>query len=334
MRGLHLGVDMTESITSARGIVERHLDLILVEELKFNRQLVQWMFEQAGVDSLPDGLPDALQAEYSQWDLADGGSAGENDLEVTATWANRTEASLLIEVKLTAGFQPGQGVRYAARAARRTRCQAVLIAPERYLAVNSAQEKWFKLVSIEKIANQLDPADAADGAELAERLKWRAGLLRCLPRMRPAAPADPRVEAVRDWFCEELAVRAPGAQPHRASMRTASGGWLFFVEPPSIVYKMMHGSVDIYLREIWPGRPEVQPAVHGDEHSMPSGFAPVRDTKGNLVLRALPHERLRPRDVSTPPDDDHRAALLEAVDAVAIAERWVGQRERDFRAIT
>jgi len=95
--------------------------------------------------------------------------------------------------------------------------------------------------------------------------------------------------AVRDYIIDRLAIAGADGEPMASSMHTANQGWLFFRDPKAVLYKVAHGTVDVYLRDVWPGDAARQARVHA-EAAGPDGFETSEDTKHNLVFS----KRLRP----------------------------------------
>ena len=79
----------------------------------------------------------------------------------------------------------------------------------------------------------------------APRLACRTRCAGCRARNRPRQPTP--VSRLCASGCATASGRAQTAQPDRSSMRTSKAGWLYFVDPPSLIYKMQHGVVDVYL---------------------------------------------------------------------------------------
>ncbi len=101
------------------GLRERHLDLLLAEEMAVNPSFVRWVPEGAYRDlkdgqrehlALPAGAPAHVSTTVSFWDSSgQPGAAGETDVLVRLEWEDGVAVGLFIEDKLDAVFQPWQG---------------------------------------------------------------------------------------------------------------------------------------------------------------------------------------------------------------------------------
>lgn len=98
-----------------RRVYEQHLDLLLVE-LECRPAFARWFLTRAFGDvELPQGDPVAVTVTNSRVDNElDDTAAGEDDLFLTATWADGSRWMVLVEDKLDAVPQPRQVGRYLA----------------------------------------------------------------------------------------------------------------------------------------------------------------------------------------------------------------------------
>jgi hypothetical protein len=321
---------MNGTASWGRRIYERHLDLLLAEELSCRPAFARWMIERCVVGfKLPAGDPDEVIVEISHDDDIgdDPAAAGENDLFMEARWSDGTCVRLLIEDKLDAVVQPRQFERYLSRIQFHGALPGIsaaggaAVAPAGYLKGHSADLGPLTAISVEDIADRLvEDAERAD-PEVARRLRWRADRLVSIRQStRVAAPDDGETIAMRDWIIDRLARAEPSARPNAASMRTKFGGWLYFDDPKCLIYKLYHGYVDIYLRDIWPNDPEKQTLVH-QSGDLPEGFTSEFDTKKNLILRSVVHRAMRRGDVDLS-DPADVADLEQGVAACAAAVKW------------
>ena len=313
---------------------ERHLDLLLAEELTCNQPFAHWFAERSKVSGLPDGDPSKVSVGISHDDTTDSSDdAGENDLLVDMHWQNGWTLRLLVEDKLDAPLQPRQVERYLHRSAYHSRSDeidassAIVVAPQAYLDRHADALTAIASVSIDEIANELRRMASDVGDEVAPRLRWRADRLVTLKAARKnPSPDHPPTVALRNWLIARLAEAEPSAVPNGITLRTVHSGWLYFSSPEAIVYKIQHGTVDIYLRDIWPD-PVEQEAAHSN-FAETNGFVAAADTKGNLILRAAAHNpvSLDQHDPTLPtfPKGD----LLEGVRLCGIATRWVDDAMR------
>jgi hypothetical protein len=289
---------MTTEQTWARRIYERHLDLLLAEEVCCNSDFGRWVIERSVLfGDVPDGAPAKTLVEVSHDDhiSAADGSRGENDLFVSAQWPNGQQMRILIEDKLDAVVQPAQFARLLQRARAHSAqadviaVGAAVVAPAAYLARHSEKLSGLATMSIEDIAYELD-AEAKElernggDSGLVARLRWRSQrLVRLDEGRRSEAIDDAPTIAVRDYIVDGLAASSVKCVPHESSMHTANQGWLYFRDWKALIYKVAHGTVDVYLRDVWPDDEDRQGRVHA-ENSGPDGFEATEDTKHNLIF--------------------------------------------------
>lgn len=325
-----------------RRVYERHLDLILAEEFECRPDFFAWMLATIrGSDDpkFPDSAPSSVSVDVSHDDdiALESGAFGENDLLVEATWANGTRVRLLVEDKLDAVLQPGQPERYVARAAAHAALDdvdvalAVIVAPAAYLERFADDLGGLRSVSIDEIADHFrDAADDYPG--VADRLRWRADRLVTLRERRTiAAPDHPGTVSAREWLLPRLTANEPALRPRGSSLRTINTGWLYFHEPEALVYKIIHGYVDIYLKEIWPDEEARQALAHqSDDH--PVGFEPATDTAGNLILRRVVHTPMPLADIWNDDEPTRPADLIVGVAACGDAARWIQRAQHGERS--
>lgn len=309
---------------------ERHLDLLLAEELECRPAFARWFIAKAiPEEELPTGVPLRVQVTISHY-LSDLGAtaAGEDDLCVVADWADGSRIVLLIEDKLDAVLQRDQVERYRERVAllhsQGVAAAAVVVAPMSYLEAKRPQLASLSQVSIDEIARQLE-LDAADAdGDLRSRLLWRSRQLVQLRESRRVPPKDhgPTVR-VRDRMIAFLEEIGSMSGPDAKSMRTINTDWLFFRHGESLIFKVPNGYVDIYPRKLWvefdPDRPPLAP---------PPEFRPATDSKKNLVLRWTNPVSL---DLNQMRDSGDIKQAEEALRACDAASRWIDQCEATIR---
>lgn len=205
---------MEEAPNRGRRVYERHLDLLLAEELSCRPAFARWMIDECLRDAkLPAGAPDEVIVEISHDDDIgdDPDAAGENDLFLEARWNDGGRVLLLIEDKLDAVVQPRQFERYLQRIDHHqgqpdvTAAGGAAIAPAGYLKRHSADLGPLTAISVEDIAKRLkEDAKTAD-PEVARRLLWRAERLVSIRQSRRLpVPEDEETVAARDWIINRL----------------------------------------------------------------------------------------------------------------------------------
>lgn len=315
------------------GLRERHLDLLLAEELEVNPNFARWVAhgaERVLSDgrreplALPDGPPSAVSTTVSYWDSSGyPGAAGETDVLVRLEWEDTVSVGLFVEDKLDAAFQPGQAERYAARAAAAEIPTAtVLVAPHSYIGRGGSSVLFGKNLPMEDIAEWFRAEAAGAGSALAKRLLWRADAVAVLAIKRPVAPDNPWAVLFTDLFSK--AVETTGCVVDRLSCHTANQGWIWFHVPRALGYKATHGVVDLYAKDIGLNLGH-EAATRVLDGRCPSGFEVARDTVPNTVLRAQMPRRLDPVTAFNPDGEiDDYETFDAAVRACQEAVRWLG----------
>ena len=313
-----------------RRAYERHLDLLLAEELECRPAFARWFIAKAiPAEDLPMGTPELVQVTISRY-VSDLGAAaaGEDDLCVVADWADGSRIVLLVEDKLDAVLQRDQVERYRERVAllhsQGVAAAGVVVAPMSYLEAKWQELEPLSKVSIDEIAHQLE-VDATDAdVDLRSRLLWRSRQLVQLRESRraPAKEHEPTVR-VRNRMIAFLDSIGSTSGPDAKTMRTINTDWLFFKHGESLIFKIAAGVVDIYPRKLWvdfdPDRPPLAP---------PPGFRPAADSKKNLVLRWTSPVPLDMNEMRESGDIEPAQDALRACDA---ASRWIDQCEAIIR---
>lgn len=275
-----------------RGLKERHLDLLLAEELAVNPSFARWFADGAPrgddgeVIALTTGRPRNVTTTVSVWDSANHPeAAGETDVLVRLEWDDGFAVGLFVEDKLDAVFQPWQSERYAARAGNAAiPTGTVLVAPAAFIARYGTVHRFDKAVSLEDMAAWLRDSAVTTSRELAARLRWRADALEVIAAARPPAIDDERAVRFTTMFAEAVG-EGPGCVVDRLSCHTAQQGWIWFREPKALGYKVIHGMVDLYVKDVAPD-PGAETVAQHLAGRLPIGFIVDKDTKGNTVLRA------------------------------------------------
>ena len=119
-----------KSVTIA-GVSERDIDLLLMEEFIASTSFCEWFLSNISIPQCNGSAVEEVKRSVTH-------STGESDLEVTLINSDRQRFRLLIENKVTAGFQPDQAKRYRKRGetyiqnAEIDDYKTVLIAPDAY----------------------------------------------------------------------------------------------------------------------------------------------------------------------------------------------------------
>jgi hypothetical protein len=271
-------------------VYERHLDLLLAQELECNDTFFQWFLNRCTEVPLYDATRATREIVIGHWDPMEQQSqyAGEDDLYVSVMLTDGQELVLLIENKIDAVLQPNQIGRYQARAQRHeetfNQAFVISIAPQSYLESHAKDLADVITISIEDIADALSQQSETTDDELARRLLWTANRMTRLRESRKSRATEypPTIE-LRDHIIEELLKQEPMIEPRLNSMRTANTTWLYMSFPSSIIMKISHDVVDIYLRDI-PGAPTISD-LEASKTAIPEGFELTHDSSNNEIAR-------------------------------------------------
>lgn len=310
-----------------RRVYERHLDLLIAEELECNERFLRWFLGECfgPISAQLSGV--RVTVGHVDDMEGDGTNAGEDDLLLEARLESGVHLVALIENKIDAVLQPRQIARYEARAARHiTSGQAsaaavVAIAPQSYLERHRDDLEGAKVISVEQMAQQLDEQANRSSPEIEARLRWRAARLTHLQTVRsqPAPSYQPTIE-LRDWLIAAIRHHDHTIDPDPGSMRTIHTSWLSLREPSAVWFKVGHNCVDIYLNEALPDGVSKETALAA--LGLPEGFIDTTDSKKNPVLRFGHPSRHSIDDLwQDGPVDETR--LRELVDACVRGCAWV-----------
>ena len=225
-----------------RGVSERDLDLLLVEELVASPAFRAWFSTQIG-------LPASSQLEHVARSVMT--STGESDLELTYREPDDTRTRVLVENKIDAVLQPRQPERYAERAAGYIaagechRVVTVLVAPQAYLAgavgfdqrlVYEVLREWF-----------------ADTSVADERAMYKRHLLdAAIERGTSGWTLVPDDTANAFWlqYWETARAYAPELGMPKPSPKPATSWFVRFLSPTLgrrvyLIHKVPYGHVDL-----------------------------------------------------------------------------------------
>ncbi len=305
-----------------RRAYERHLDLLLAEELECRPAFARWFVSRAlPTEALPEGLPSRVHVTISRF-VSDLGvaAAGEDDLCVEVDWADEFRVVLLVEDKLDAVLQEGQVKRYLERVAqlhsKGIAAAGVIVAPISYLEAKHEQLVPLSMLSIDEIAEHLEADAEYANPEMRSRLLWRSKQLVSLRegRRSPARDHEPTIR-VRDAMIAFLASIGSTSGPDAKTMRTINTDWLYFKHGEGLIFKIPASVVDIYPCKIW--------ASYDPDASLiapPPDFHRAEDTKKNLVLRWTSDVAL---DLETMRQTSDIARAEDALRACDVASRWI-----------
>jgi hypothetical protein len=231
---------MTLPSISLRGVSERDVDLLLVEELSASSGFRAWFSEKVGL----------AQSDLAAVARSVISSSGESDIELTFQSAAGT-TKVLVENKIDAVLQPRQSERYAERGEAYVGSRlcdtfmTVLIAPDAY---GTARSRFDARVSYEQLREWFQMQLESDA-----RAPYKLALLdQALERAASGWTLVPDPAATSFWQCywrvacevaPELQMPAPGSKP-------ATSGFIRFrpAQLPAgveLLHKVPYGNVDL-----------------------------------------------------------------------------------------
>ena len=222
-------------------LMERDIDLLLLEELHANPAFVAWFGAQCGVS---DARFDGAWLSVSDAD-------GETDVLLRVHAANG-RVGVLIEDKVAAGEQPNQGARYTIRGERLCRESAFdhfvtcICAPKVYLHGLPPDSPYQHRVAYETIA-------AWFAAQTGARAQWRHDLMqKAIAQGRKGYVMVPNatVTAFHREYWERLSRTQPNLSMARPTIKGSGGKWIVVSVPgwPKTMrlnHKLALGSVEL-----------------------------------------------------------------------------------------
>lgn len=237
---------MDDALTFISGVSERDIDLLLLEEFLSSETFQHWFAQQITENAELVRLRQARRSVTQ--------STGESDLEIGFVRSDGTEWRVLIENKVTAGFQPQQAERYQARARNyltQGLCSAVttvLVAPERYFGGSKAPKRFDAQVTYEAIREWFEQ-QLGLGARRHYKMKLLSSAIEKGTMGYQAVEDRPVTDFWHAYWrlmqdiAPELEMREPPAKP-------AGAGFVSFrphalPRGVKICHKLPHGHVDL-----------------------------------------------------------------------------------------
>ncbi|UQR61657.1 PD-(D/E)XK nuclease family protein [Bradyrhizobium sp. C-145] len=242
---LQMPIEALEARSPFSGLRERDIDLLLCAELHARRGLANLLARRAGCPGSP------LAGAWVSHD--------ENDGESDLVMAFETEDGLVLalaENKIAAPFQPEQGLRYAARAQRRSttegisRVVTVLIAPDGYMSKSGA-EAFEVRIPYEELSAPLREENDPRSQFLADALEAGVEALRRGYIMTPDAAVSGMWQAcwkISRQVAPKLNFNEPGLKPRLSTwfhFKDAEGLSQLDWSRVVVVYKAERGHVDL-----------------------------------------------------------------------------------------
>lgn len=229
------------------GVCERDIDLLLLEEFIASVEFVRWFLVRIGDDAHAEYKLGSAQRSVTE-------TVGESDLLINLSSGNGNTEYLLIENKITAGFQPRQAERYQERGRAYQdqglceRYLTVLVAPRAYLGDTANRHGFHATVSYEDLLSWFAELDA-----LGPRSTYKVALLNsAISKARYGYQPVEDAPVTDFWHsywqlsvevAPELEMRKPISKPSRA-------GFIYFrpstLSPGvAVVHKLRRGFLDL-----------------------------------------------------------------------------------------
>jgi hypothetical protein len=232
---------------SLTSVVERDIDLLLLEEFAANQQFALWFARNCNLNSLGD--KPVLRVSHSVTR-----SSGESDLEVAFLLNDKSVWYLLIENKVVAGFQPRQAERYRERGdfyVKNGECTgytSVLLAPKAYLGSDCERFGFDYCVTYESIAAWLGDRCGTDIRVISKQ----AVLSRAIEKSKLGYIPIKDHPVTKFWhsYWELSSKIAPELQMPEPDHKPSGAGFIYFrpLELPKeikLVHKLSYGNVDL-----------------------------------------------------------------------------------------
>ena len=303
-------------------VMERDIDLMLLEELTVNPDFARWFAGHVAGDG-------AYGSTSGAWHSVIDAEHGESDLVFVFRTPDGTEHAILVENKISAAPQPDQAQRYRKRgdkgiaAGHWPRFTTCLIAPRAYLEATDEATIYDGAVAYEEMAAQLE-GSAGDTARLA----YRAALLRAAVDQHRRG-YRPEVNAAMTAFVQRyhaLAVTSfPALCMQAPKPRPATSTWILFGPPAlrkglQVWHQTSAGLVKLMFNnaigELDAIRARYAPHRHEDMVIEPSGRHSVA-----LSLRV---PTLAPLAIDFEAQNEQVRVALEAVARIVEVARKVG----------
>lgn len=246
-------------------ILERDIDLLVVEELVASQPFQQFILAEVRKQSLVQVPIGAGEFNVLHNTVRSTTEFGQIDSEVMVQFSDGSRLALFIENKIDEEFQDRQPERYreiAACAVRDGECAmavTVLLAPESYLQCAAACERFDVVLPYEGLIEYFESRSICVDAELARRCQHRKEMLeQAIYKYRRGYCPLPNRDVSEMWmgyyqeacaFAPMLKMSNPGAKVARADWIMFGGGWERddALPPVALRHKLKLGRVDLEI---------------------------------------------------------------------------------------
>ena len=332
-------------------ILERDIDLMLVEELACSHSFAAWILAQCSMADQSSITIHSSEAKHSVG--GSGVGAGETDVWAKIhgqVGANSFHALLLIENKISATFTPNQPIRYRQRlpveskAAGCDRGVTILVAPKGY--IKSCDPNLFDvLISYEDIQTFFEVHAAQTSDAEGRRLRHKAMMVRHgIEQHRRSGGQGIIFSSINtDFFDRCYAVirsEFPGVTPHPNKKRGNSSNQITFhfdgdedlresvksafgMKPKfqPIVWLLFPGRVSVLFQD-WPKKLVQHLRRKFQKVSLPSSDSSIRITPSSQSIELVLYPNLPAID-STAPFESQIGHLRNYLAKVINAKAWI-----------
>jgi len=308
---------MTE--IAIRAIIERDIDMLLLEELASSPRFLAWFLGHAGLSCEP------VLSRVGHSAIT---ATGETDIELRLDVSGET-VYVLLENKVDAPLQPRQADRYRERASRYvregrcSRCLTGLVAPAKYLGDDPAELGFDFTVAYERLLDWY-----SRGLSVRDPRAFKAALIRRAIK-RGAVPwrPVPNERTTEFWrrYWELAKSMAPELKMPRPGIKPETSGFVFF-RPSALrkgiqlVHKVPYGHIDIQFG----GKADDVDAIRTRyTASLAPGMSIEKASKSAVVRIEVPAI-----DMSAP-FLDSEAAVREAIWAAKLLYVWYKAHARE-----
>jgi len=266
-------------------LMERDVDLLLLEELHTNPAFVAWFGAQCGLS----------EARFDGTWLSVSDADGETDVLLRVHAANG-RVGVLIEDKIAAGEQPDQGARYIIRGGRLRREGAFdrfvtcICAPSAYLDALPEDSLYQYRLAYETIA-------AWFATQSGERARWRHGLLQAAVaqgRKGYVKVVNDAVTAFHLAYWERMCRTQPNLRMTRPTDKGSRGTWIMvsvdgWPSTTHLNHKLARGSVELSFER------HTHDALLAAKSDWPEGIIPIPIGRyGSLAIRVTAIDVAKP----------------------------------------
>jgi len=308
---------MTEIAISA--IIERDIDMLIIEELASSPQFLAWFVGHAGLS----GEPVLTSVAHSAIT-----ATGETDIELRLDLSGET-VYILLENKVDAPLQPRQADRYRERAQKNvrealcSRCLTGLVAPAKYLGDDPAELGFDFTVPYERLLDWY-----SSGPSVRDPRPFKVALIGCaLDRGAVGWRLVPSERTTEFWsrYWELAASLAPELRMPRPGIKPETSGFIFFrpsalQKGTRLIHKIPYGHVDIQFD----GRADEIDVIRTTYAAFLEPGMSIQKASKSAVLRI----EVPAIDMSAP-FLDSEAAVREAIWAAKLLYVWYKAHARE-----